>query len=160
MKKVFLFGAVALSVSLASCNKEEKTEKILNGDWAVSSLNGTVAISDQGQTETLTLKNGSGDVTLNRETATGKMNVIYDIDVPFGGTTFTLKDTMGGDITLWNNSDKDVSMTVKDKDGSTQSLAFSIVSSEKSAQEWKFNQKNVDGTETTDVNYTLKLTKK
>ncbi len=160
MKKVFLFGAVALSVSLASCNKEEKTEKILNGDWAVSSLNGTVAISDQGQTETLTLKNGSGDVTLNRETATGKMNVIYDIDVPFGGTTFTLKDTMGGDITLWNNSDKDVSMTVKDKDGSTQSLAFSIVSSEKSAQEWKFNQKIVDGTETTDVNYTLKLTKK
>ena len=51
-------------------------------------------------------------------------------------------------------------MTVKDKDGSTQSLAFSIVSSEKTAQEWKFNQKNVDGTETTDVNYTLKLTKK
>ncbi|MFY8133357.1 MAG: hypothetical protein ACOVOL_08985 [Bacteroidia bacterium] len=160
MKKVFFFGAVALSVSLASCNKEEQTEKILNGDWAVSSLNGTVAISDQGQTETLTLKNGSGDVTLNRETATGKMNVIYDIDIPFGGTTFTLKDTMGGDITLWNNSDKDVSMTVKDKDGSTQSLAFSIVSSEKTAQEWKFNQKNVDGTETTDVNYTLKLTKK
>ncbi len=160
MKKVFFFGAIALSVSLASCNKEEKTEKILNGDWAVSSLNGTVAISDQGQTDNLTLKNGSGDVTLDRETATGKMNVIYEIDIPFGGTTFTLKDTMGGDITLWNNSDKDVSMTVKDKDGSTQSLAFGIVSSEKTAQEWKFNQKNVDGTETTDVNYTLKLTKK
>jgi hypothetical protein len=160
MKKVFFFGAIALSVSLASCNKEEKTEKILNGDWAVSSLNGTVAISDQGQTDNLTLKNGSGDVTLNRETATGKMNVIYDIDIPFGGTTFTLKDTMGGDITLWNNSDKDVSMTVKDKDGSTQSLAFDIVSSEKTAQEWKFTQKSINGTETTDVNYTLKLTKK
>jgi len=27
MKKVFLFGAVALSVSLASCNKEEKNRK-------------------------------------------------------------------------------------------------------------------------------------
>jgi len=160
MKKVFLFGAVALSVSLASCNKEEKTEKILNGDWTVSSLNGTVAITDQGQTETLTLKNGTGDMSLDRETATGKINVIYDIDVPFGGTTFTFKDTLAGDITLWNNSDKDVSMTIKDKTGTTQNTAFTIVSSEKSAQEWKFNQINVDGTETTNVNYNIKMNKK
>lgn len=160
MKKVFLLGAVALSVSLVSCNKEEKTEKILNGDWSVASLNGTAVITDQGQTQNLTIKNGSGDVTLDRETATGKINVMYDVEVPFGGTTLLLKDTLGGDITIWNNSDKDVSMTIKDATGTTQSIGFGIVSSEKAAQEWKYTQKNVDGTQTTDINYTLKLNKK
>lgn len=160
MKKVFLMGAVALSVSLVSCNKEEKTEKILNGAWAVSSLSGTQVMTDQGQTETYTLKNGTGDVTLDRETATGSMNVMYDIDIPFGGSTFTMKDTLAGTITLWNNSDKDVSMTLKDATGTTQYLGFGIVSNEKTAQEWKYTQKVVDGTSTSDANYTLKLTKK
>jgi len=158
MKKVFLMGAVALSVSLVSCNKEEQTEKILNGAWAVSSLNGTVVATDQGQSETYTLKNGTGDVTLDRETATGSMNVMYDIDIPFGGSTFTMKDTLAGTITLWNNSDKDVSMTLKDATGTTQNLGFGIVLNEKTAQEWKYTQKVVDGTSTTDVNYSLKLT--
>jgi hypothetical protein len=160
MKKVFLMGAVALSVSLVSCNKEEKTEKILNGAWAVSSLSGTQVMTDQGQTETYTLKNGTGDVTLDRETATGSMNVMYDIDIPFGGSTFTMKDTLAGTITLWNNSDKDVSMTLKDATGTTLYLGFGIVSNEKTAQEWKYTQKVVDGTSTSDANYTLKLTKK
>jgi len=160
MKKVFLMGAVALSVSLVSCNKEEKTEKILNGAWTVTGLDGTVVDSDQGQTDTYKLKNGSGDITLDRETATGSMNVMYEIDIPFGGSTFTVKDTMAGTITLWNNSDKDVSMTLKDASGSTQNIGFEIVTNEKTAQDWKFTQKNVDGTATTDVTYTMKLTKK
>jgi len=160
MKKVFLMGAVALSVSLVSCNKEEKTEKILNGAWTVTGLDGTVVDSDQGQTDTYKLKNGSGDITLDRETATGSMNVMYEIDIPFGGSTFTVKDTMAGTITLWNNSDKDVFMTLKDASGSTQNIGFEIVTNEKTAQDWKFTQKNVDGTATTDVTYTMKLTKK
>lgn len=160
MKKVFLFGAVALSLSLASCNKEEKTEKILNGAWTVSSLVGTAVSTDQGQTDTYSLKNGSGDISLDRETATGNLNVMYDIEIPFGGTTFTMKDTMNGVITLWNNSDKDISMTLRDNTGSTQNLAFTISSNEKTAQEWKYNQKNVSGTQTDEVNFTMKLTKK
>jgi hypothetical protein len=160
MKKVFLMGAVALSVSLVSCNKEEKTEKILNGAWTVSALDGTVVDSDQGQTDTYKLKNGSGDITLDRETATGSMNVMYEIEIPFGGSTFTVKDTMAGTITLWNNSEKDVSMTLKDASGSTQNIGFDIVTNEKTAQDWKYTQKIVDGTDTTDVVYTMKLTKK
>jgi hypothetical protein len=160
MKKVFLMGAVALSVSLVSCNKEEKTEKILNGAWTVSALDGTVVDSDQGQTDTYKLKNGSGDITLDRETATGSMNVMYEIEIPFGGSTFTVKDTMAGTITLWNNSEKDVSMTLKDASGSTQNIGFDIVTNEKTAQDWKYTQKIVDGTATTDVVYTMKLTKK
>jgi hypothetical protein len=51
-------------------------------------------------------------------------------------------------------------MTIKDKTGTTQNTAFTIVTSEKSAQEWKFNQVNVDGTETTNVNYNIKMNKK
>lgn len=159
MKKVFLFGAVALSLSLVSCNKEEQTEKVLDGTWGVSSITGTLNISTQGQTITGTLANGAGEITLNRADATGKINMMYDMVV---GQFGSFRDTIAGDITVWNNSDKDVSMTVKGANSTINNLGFTIVTSAKDAQNWTSKTRQVDPStgDFQELNYNINLTKK